>query len=312
MEQPDKLKIREYLILTIKGFCMGTADVIPGVSGGTMAFILGIYKELISAIRSFDSLWIKSIVFLDTKSMTSRPHFSFLLPLFFGIGIALIFFTRVIKLPELLYLYPEQINGLFFGLILGSIIILLRDTPAIKTGDVFILIAGVIFGLLVFNSVPMETPNTSWFVFLSGTLAICAMILPGISGSFVLLVLNKYTYIFNAIGYFDFSILTPFFLGAATGLVIFSRLLSYLLETHYRSTVLYIIGLLVASLWVIWPFQVREYEIIDQSTRLISSTPVFPNELTASFSLSLLMVATGLFVVIYLSLITGKKRSLAV
>ena len=173
----------------------------------------------------------------------------------------------------------------------------------------FILIAGVIFGLLVFNWVPMETPNTSWFVFLSGTLAICAMILPGISGSFVLLVLNKYTYIFNAIGYFDFSILAPFFFGAATGLVVFSRILSFLLEKHYRSTVLYIIGLLVSSLWVIWPFQVREYEVVDQSTRLMSSIPVFPNKLTTSVSLSLLLVATGLFVVIYLSLIAGKSVS---
>ena len=298
-------------MLAIKGFCMGTVDVIPGVSGGTIAFILGIYKELILAIKSFDSLWFRSIVFLDTKSVICRPHFGFLLPLLFGIGVALLFFTRVIELPELLYSYPEQINGLFFGLISGSIITHIQDTPAIRMVDIFIMIVGVLSGLLIFNMVPVNTPNTSWFVFLSGTLAICAMILPGISGSFVLLVLNKYAYVLKAVGYFDFSILGPFFLGAIAGLVVFSRILSYLLERYYRSTVIFIIGMLVASLWVIWPFQLREYEIINQSARIVSSAPIFPAKLTASVSLSLFLVAVGLLVVFFLHLIAGNKRSLA-
>ncbi len=124
--QGDKTTIKKQGLLAIKGFCMGTADVIPGVSGGTMAFILGIYSELINAIKSFDLIWVKSLITFDIKTILSRPHFRFLIPLFTGILCALLFFTRIIKLPHLLLIYPEIIYGLFLGLIGGSIIILIR------------------------------------------------------------------------------------------------------------------------------------------------------------------------------------------
>ncbi len=199
--------MREKLVLAAKGFCMGAADVVPGVSGGTMAFILGIYAELIAAIKSFDISWILAILRLDFKTAVSKPHFAFLIPLGTGLVCALLFFTRIVHLPVLLLDYPEQIYGLFFGLIVGSIIVLVSDMKNLKIRDYLMLLTGVIIGLIVFNLVPTQTPETSWFVFISGALAICAMILPGISGSFILLILNKYAYIFNAIGYFKFSIL---------------------------------------------------------------------------------------------------------
>lgn len=279
---------------------MGSADVIPGVSGGTIAFILGIYADLINAIKSFNREWLKSIVSFDFRNIIGRPRFGFLLPLFAGIVSALMFFTRVIPLPELLREYPEQIYGLFFGLITGSIIVLSRGVVKPDRRTVFPLLAGIVSGLIVFNLVPMETPESAWFIFLSGVLALCAMLLPGISGSFILLILNKYAFVFNAIGYFRFSVIIPFVLGAVTGLAFFSRVLSWLLKKYHQQTIVTIIGLLIASLWVIWPFQERIYETVRDKPRLVNSIPYFPTELSQTVLFAVFMIIVGFAVVIIL------------
>ena len=279
---------------------MGSADVIPGVSGGTIAFILGIYPNLINALKSFNREWLKSIITLDFGNILGRPHFGFLLPLFTGIVSALLFFTRVVPLPELLLEYPEQIYGLFFGLISGSIIVLFKEVVKLERKTVIPLLAGIVSGLIVFNLVPMETPESAWFIFLSGALALCAMLLPGISGSFILLILNKYAYIFNAIGYFKFSVIVPFALGAITGLAMFSRVLSWLLRRYHQQTIVTIIGLLIASLWVIWPFQLRLYETVRDKPRLVTSTPYFPLELSETVIFAVFMIIVGFGIVLIL------------
>jgi len=288
---------------------MGAADVVPGVSGGTMAFILGIYSDLISAIKSFDSSWLFALLRLDFKTVVSKPHFKFLIPLGIGLGCALIFFTRIVQLPALLLDYPEQIYGLFFGLIVGSVFVLLQDLNELRLSDYLMALIGTVLGLIVFNFVPVQTPETSWFVFLSGALAICAMILPGISGSFILLILNKYAYIFNAIGYFKLSILIPFALGAISGLLLFSRLLSYLLDKYYQRVILFITGLLLASLYVIWPFQERIYTIVRDKPRLTSSTPLVPNELTTEVIVSCALIIGGLLFVLVIKRLSKTKQS---
>ena len=295
-----KEDIKHKFALFVKGFCMGSADVIPGVSGGTIAFILGIYADLINAIKSFNRDWLKSIVKLDLINIIQRPHFGFLLPLFAGIVSALLFFTRVVPLPELLQEFPEQIYGLFFGLISGSVIVLFREVVTLDRRTVLPLLAGIVTGLVVFNLVPMETPESAWFIFLSGILALCAMLLPGISGSFILLILNKYAFIFNAIGYFRFSVIVPFALGAITGLAMFSRILSWLLKKYHQQTLATIIGLLIASLWVIWPFQQRIYQTVRNKPRLMESIPYFPTELSQTVLFAVFMIIVGFAVVILL------------
>lgn len=279
---------------------MGTADVIPGVSGGTIAFIFGIYTSLLNAIKSFDREWLKCFIRLDMKNLIGRPHLGFLLPLLIGDFSALLFFTRIIPLPQLLIAYPEQIYGLFFGLILGSIIVLFRNVVRLDRRTMIPLLAGIVFGLIVFNLVPMETPETAWFIFLCGVLALCAMLLPGISGSFILLILNKYAYIFNAIGYFRFSVVVPFALGAVTGLALFSRFLAWLLKKYHQQTIVTIIGLLIASLWVIWPFQERIYETVRNKPRLVKSIPYFPLEPSHTVLFAVFMIIVGFGVVIML------------
>ena len=291
-------QLKEKSLLVAKGFCMGSADVVPGVSGGTMAFILGIYTQLIDAIKSFDTAWLKAVLHLDIKQALSRPHFLFLIPLFIGIFSALLFFTRVISIPDLLKTHPELIYGLFFGLIAGSIVILLGELRKRTISTFIFLLLGVSIGLTIFNMVPVETPESTWFIFLSGALAICAMILPGISGSFILLVLNKYTYVFNAIGYFKLSVIIPFGLGCITGLVLFSRFLSYLLHHHYQRTLVFIMGILLASFWVIWPFQERVYVVVGRSEKLVSSTPVLPQALNGETLGALVMMVFGFLIVL--------------
>lgn len=301
--------MKDKLILTAKGCCMGAADVVPGVSGGTMAFILGIYAQLLSAIRSFDVVWLQHIFKREFKPALQRPHFSFLIPLFIGIFCALLFFTRVIPLPVYLHTHPELIYGLFFGLIVGSIITLLPEVKRLDKSAVFFLSMGITLGFLVVNLVPVKTPDHSLFIFFSGLLAISAMLLPGISGSFILLILRKYDTILNAIGHFQWTILIPFILGCFTGLIVFSRLISWLLTRFYRATMLIIIGILIGSLWVIWPFQVREYITIHHKERLISSTPIWPSALDDQAIYTLLMMLIGLGLVFMIYVLAAKRRT---
>lgn len=299
------------LKLVAKGFCVGSADVVPGVSGGTMAFILGIYPQLINAIKSFDTEWLRMILSFNVKGIIHRPHFGFLIPLGIGAVSALLFFTRIVPLPTLIRTQPEIIYGLFFGLVLGSIALLFRHMGMnLLVKRILFLILGILFGGFVVTLVPASTPDASWFIFLCGAIAISAMILPGISGSFILLMMKKYAYIFNAIGHFDFSIIIPFALGIITGVVLFSRVLSYLLKTFYQQTVLFISGLLVASLYVIWPFQERIYETVRDKERLISSAPFLPETFSNQILYAIIMMLIGFAFVIILDKFSGKEGTL--
>ncbi len=297
------------LALLVKGFCMGAADVVPGVSGGTVALILGIYQQLIDAIKSFDLGWFRSFFRLDFKTMVERPLFAFLIPLGLGIFAALLFFTRVVPLPVLIKTHPEQVYGLFFGLISGSIVILLIEIQRTGLKDIILLMLGTIAGLYLFNLVPAATPNTPVFIFFSGAVAICAMILPGISGSFILLMLKKYAYVLNGIGHFDFAIIIPFGLGVVTGLMLFSRVLSWLLSRFYKQTLLFIIGLLVASLWVIWPFQERTYTSVRGKEYLVETTPFMPESVSGEVIHALLLCTAGIIVVVFINWFVEREKA---
>ncbi len=290
------------LNLIIKGFCIGSADVIPGVSGSTIAFILGIYPKLINAIKSFDGKWLSMIFSLNFRSGLQRPDFNFLIPLGLGILSAVFFFTRIIPLPLLVRTHSEIIYGLFFGLVLGSIILFLYKLGTNLISKYFIfLLFGIFFGVYFISLVPSSTPDDSWFIFICGIVSISAMLLPGVSGSFILLMMKKYAYILNAIGHIEFSIITPFIFGVITGLIVFSRLISYILEYFYQQTILFMTGLLIASLYVIWPFQNRFYEIIQNKEIMISSRPQIPELLSEQVLYSITMMIFGLLIVIILS-----------
>lgn len=255
---------------------MGAADIVPGVSGGTMALITGIYDRLICAVRSVDLPLIRTLLRFDLAGFFDRFHWRFLLILLSGIGIAVLFFTRVVPLQVYMHTHPELIFGLFFGLILGSALFLLREINGQKTfrsvwGP---LMVGAAIGLLIVSLVPAATPESPIFLLLTGMIAFCAMILPGISGSYFLVLLGKYDYILGLLGTLEPNTvlstsltLFPFFLGGALGLGLFSRLLSWLLDRYHTATLALLIGFLFGTLVQIWPWQERQYE-----TRITEST----------------------------------------
>ena len=299
--------MKEYVIIAVKGFCMGAADVVPGVSGGTMAFILGIYRRLIEAIRAFDAELIRLLLRLQPRAAAYHVDLTFLVSLLIGIFAALMFFTRVVPLPVYIRTHPELIYGLFFGLIVASVVVLLVEIGRFGWRGALAILAGAVIGFTLVNLVPMETPETSWFVFVSGSIAITAMILPGISGSFMLLILRKYAYVFDAVGRLDLTILVPFALGAVAGLLVFSRVLTWLLHHYYRLTLLVISGILVGSLWIIWPFQHRVYETVRHKERLVSSSPIWPSDWNTQTWMALGLLAIGFAAVMALHWLSRRR-----
>ena len=294
MFQPNLLRI------SVKGFLMGIADVIPGISGGTMALILGIYPRLIVSIRSFDMGLLKLVRKRQLKESLAHIDAGFLLALGIGIFGALFFFTRLISLPKLIQTHPEPIFAFFFGLIVASVAVLIKQLNRLAFQDYLLIMVGVVVGWSIVNIVPIETPNDTWFISLTGALAICALILPGISGSFILLILNKYVYILEGIGNLRIDVIAPFAFGATIGLFTFSRAISWLLKHHYRQTLTAMIGIIIGSLWVIWPFQNRVYEMIEGKPRLLDSGPIFPTAISTAELVAVTLTISGFFTAWYI------------
>ena len=303
-----KFHLKDSAVLIAKGFCMGAADVVPGVSGGTMAFILGIYTRLIDAIKSFDVAWVGALLKFDFRTFFARPHFAFLIPLGLGLVSAVIFFTRIVPIPSLLKTHPEHIYSLFFGLVLGSILVLFDEIGWNSVTDGLHMLLGIVIGGVVVSAVPTQTPDTWWFIMASGAIAICAMVLPGISGSFILLILGKYAFVLDGIGNLKLAIIVPFALGAAFGLAAFTRLLSWLLHRFERPMLLIISGFLVTSLWVIWPFQQRQYISVRGKQQLLESSPIAPPWETITIEASFLALL-GLVIVIGASRLANRSTT---
>jgi putative membrane protein len=294
--------------IALKGFCMGSADVVPGVSGGTMALILGIYERLLNAIHSFDRAWLRDLLTLRIASALARNDLGFLIPLVLGIALAIVFFTRVIPLPRLIVTHPEIIYGLFFGLISASVVVLIKEVENYRARDFLTLFLGIALGFAIVNLVPLETPTAAWFIFLCGFIAISAMLLPGISGSFILLILGKYAYIIEALGRLDLWVIFAFGAGAVTGLVVFSRAIVWLLNHFHRSTLLVIKGILIGSLWIIWPFQERVYVTIRGKSRLLESTPFWPDTFNPTVLAATAMLVAGFVLVLIIDRLAGRGK----
>ena len=222
---------------------MGAADVVPGVSGGTIAFIAGIYEELVDSIKSINLHALKLLFTLKLKDFWKQINGSFLFSILLGIGISI--FSLAKLMTWLLEHYPIHIWSFFFGLIIASTVLVAKEIRRWNVGTVIALIIGAVIAYVITILSPSETPNTWWFIILSGAIAICAMILPGISGAFILLLMGKYAYIIGAVGDLKIGILLLFAIGAVAGIVSFSHLLSWLLKKHHTATVATLTGFLV-------------------------------------------------------------------
>ncbi|MFN4354470.1 DUF368 domain-containing protein [Parvibaculum sp.] len=278
----------------LRGMCIGAADLVPGVSGGTMALILGIYKRLIGAIAHFDAALLGHLRRIEIAAALRRIDILFLVPIGIGVLLALIIFSRVIPLSLLVTEFPEAMFGFFFGLIAASIAGLLSHVEIGGAKGLIWLALGTAFGLAAATLVPVQTPDASWFIFLAGMAAIAAMLVPGISGSFVLLILGKYTDAIDALGRLDFSFLLPLLGGVVTGALVFSRAISWLLDRFYRRTMLTVTGILAGSLLAVWPFKDRQYETIGGKERMVSADPYFPLDLDLTVAGGIAAILAGI------------------
>lgn len=242
--------LKDYLGVALKGFFMGASDVIPGVSGGTMAFILGIYEELIDAIKSFDLNIIKLLLSLKIGDALKQVSWKFLLAVISGILLAIFSLAR--GLEWLLEDKPIVLWPFFLGLILASVWMVSKRVLQWRATTVFMAVLSTLAAFVIVGMVPAQTPEAPWFIFLSGALVICAMILPGISGSFILVLLGKYPYILSAVNDRDFVTLFIFAAGAAVGITSFARLLSWLFKRYHDLTVAMLTGFMLGSLRKIW------------------------------------------------------------
>ncbi len=241
------------IIVAVKGFFMGAANVVPGVSGGTIALLTGIYSRIINAIDALMRIsnW-KLLLKGDLKAFWKAVEGRFLLAL--GIGVVASVFTLAKLMEYVLANHPVQTWAFFFGLILASVYYMLRDIRNLKWLDAVQVFAGLVLGLVVCTLTPTKTPDTMWFVFICGAIAVCTMILPGISGSFILVVLGKYDYIMRAVSALDLPTLFVFALGCVVGILAFAKFLHWLLARCERSTMLVLIGFVLGSLVKVWPW----------------------------------------------------------
>lgn len=259
---------RQYVGLAARGFVMGCADVVPGVSGGTMAFILGIYEELVMSIRAGarPPFW-RALLRLDIRAALTAVNAPFLAAVLVGIAVAVL--TLASALEWLLEHRPVMIWSFFFGLVLASIVTVRkrigRWTPALGAA----LLAGAVGAYLLVGAVPLQTPESAWFLLLSGMLAICATILPGISGAFILVLLGKYQFVLGAINQRDLVSLGIFGVGAVVGVVTFAQILAWLFKRYHDVTVALLIGLMAGSLRKIWPWKETVASIIDRHGEIL-------------------------------------------
>ena len=254
-------------ILFLKGMAMGISDLIPGISGGTIALLLGIYKDFISSLKSINYKSFIYLVRLDFKKLNNQLNLCFLLPVFFGILSSIFIFSSLISF--LLLDYKVLLFSFFFGLIFFSSIRLISSLKPTSTLDFFTVFVGLVIGLSFFFVSSLSTSNSIFSIFLAGFIAISAMLLPGISGSYILLILGKYEFMLDSISSFNWINILIFSLGAITGILSFSKMIHYLLKNYYKSTIFFLSGLMMGALNKVWPWQLDNKIVLPEGDILM-------------------------------------------
>ncbi|WP_078083636.1 DUF368 domain-containing protein [Microbulbifer mangrovi] len=286
-----------YVGVAVRGLAMGAADVVPGVSGGTIAFITGIYQELLDSLSRIGPHALTILFKQGIAAAWRYINGTFLLALFSGVLISIFSLAKVIT--YLLENYPIVVWGFFFGLILASVVPIARRVPNWTWQCWLALVLGGALAILVSEMRPTEIVATPYTLFFSGALAICAMILPGISGSFILLMIGIYPQVISAVHQMQVSALAWFGAGAVCGLLLFSRLLSWLMHRFPSVTLSFLVGILLGSLKIVWPWKLAAKGVDISGEKL---APMMSNVLPAEFAAvtgqpSFMLVALGAAVV---------------
>ncbi|MDN5203870.1 DUF368 domain-containing protein [Fulvivirgaceae bacterium BMA10] len=245
--------LKENILLFLKGVGMGGADIVPGVSGGTVAFITGIYEKLLYSINAVNLQALQLIKAKRFRDFWSHINGNFLLVLFIGIFTSFLSLAKLIEF--LLENHPIQLWSFFFGLIIISSALVAREIKKWRIGTVAMMLLGGIIAYFITVLTPAETPDDLWFIFICGAIAVCAMILPGISGSFIVLLLGKYQYMVNALSSLNIVVLLTFIAGCVTGLLSFSKVISWLLKKYHDLAIALLSGFMIGSLNKVWPWK---------------------------------------------------------
>jgi putative membrane protein len=290
----------DYLGITARGFCMGAADVIPGVSGGTIALLMGIYNELVDAINAVNAGFIRNLITLRWKAAFADFPWKFLVALVIGIGTAILTLSQLLRWA--LNHHPVIIWSFFFGLVFASVIVVMMRAGKIsaKMGVTFLAAAAGAYVLVGLR--PGQTPETAWFLFISGAVAICAMIMPGVSGAFILVLLGKYEYVLNAVVQRDILTIAILGAGAVVGLLSFARLLKWLLRRYYAITISVLAGFMLGSLRVLWPWKGP-----DANVKRGVPGNVIPVEFTPETAEALFLMVLALVLVVSLEYLSSKR-----
>ncbi len=287
---------------------MGAADVVPGVSGGTIAFVSGIYEELINSINQVNLKAIKILKNEGIAAAWKSINGNFLLALLIGIFISVISLAKVIR--HLMETQPILLWSFFFGLVLASVIYIAKQITQWRLITIIMLVIGAVIAYFITIIPPQSMQVSNGFIFLAGALAICAMILPGISGSFILLLIGAYKPVLDAIHYRDFKTLFFLILGAIVGLLTFSRVLKWLFDNYQNLTLATLTGFIIGSLNKIWPWKkVLQSEIIDGKMKILQEKSILPFDFEGDNQLmyALFFAAIGFGVIFLLEKLAVKK-----
>jgi len=303
-----KRTLKDYLIVCLKGLAMGAADVVPGVSGGTIAFISGIYEELIDAINKINLNTLKILKKHGFKVAWKSINGNFLFSLLLGIGISILSLAQLIK--WLLENKPILVWSFFFGLVLASIYFVARQLDKWNLLHIIALLLGALVAYTITVIPVLGGSNSLGFMFIAGALAICAMILPGISGSFILVLLGAYKPVLDALHNKDFKVLFFLIIGAIVGLLSFSRLLKWMFDHHKNTTLAVLTGFLIGSLNKIWPWKkILKSEIINGKIKVISEISISPLHYqgNSQIILALILAICGFALILALEKIAQTK-----
>ena len=265
------MSLYERSILFLKGMAMGISDLIPGISGGTIALLLGIYKEFISSLKSINLSTLVLLIKLNFKKLNEQLNLKFIFPVFIGILISIFIFSK--HITYMISNHKILLLSFFYGLILFSSIRLIRNSSPKSIYDFLYIVFGFIIGLLIMFLEPLSTSHSFFSIFFSGFIAISAMLLPGISGSYILLILGKYKFMLDSISSLNFSNISIFSLGAILGILSFSKIIHWLIINYYRVTIFFLSGLMLGTLNKVWPWQLNQELVFpygDESDLMLS------------------------------------------
>ena len=307
--------MKKYVILILKGFSMGAANVIPGVSGGTIALITGIYEELIDSLKSFNIQALKLLLKGEFKTFISHINLKFLFAVFFGTALSIISLARVL---EYFFKQNEQmVWSFFFGLIIASIYYVAKMINSWNISSIVFLLIGITFATSLAFLKPLSENSSSYYLFICGIVSVASMILPGLSGSYVLILMGNYHLIMlHSVSdpFSNLNILFPVILGSIIGFLTLSHSISYILKKHYDSTISLLTGFIVGSLLIIWPWKVPLETILGRNgdLKVISYNWILPDFVAIENIYCFILILAGIAVVFLIEFLGKMNNSTSV